>query len=202
MSFGEPHQAERNSATLWLTPHAEGTTPSACGVFAYISRHLTHPVECAKISGLAESIRGPSVTHRVTTAPRTSRGKTLALSPRDSKRVNNTVSTADRERYELRGIRLTIFVISIPHRVFTDREIDYRLPACRSSGEGPWDNSHGDVPCQRTNKPTTSLPNNAANALPFSSPSACDDCGPDPRSRTARKIHQNYLRMALSFLVK
>jgi hypothetical protein len=200
--FGEPHQAQRNSATLWLISHAEGTTPSACGVFAYISRHFAYPVLRAEISGLAEIIWGANVTLWVTLAPRTSRGKTLALSPRDSKRVNNTVSTADRARYELRGIRLTIFVISIPHRVFTDREIDSRLPACRSSGEGRWGNSHGDVPCQRTNTPTTSRPNNAANASPFSSPSAYDDCGPVPRSRTARKIHQNYLRMALSFLVK
>jgi hypothetical protein len=121
VSPGEPHQAQRNSATLWLTPHAEGSNPSAWGIFAYISRHFVYPCLRAKISGLAESIRGAVDTHRVTLGTRTSRGKTLALSRRDSKRVNNTVSTAERMRRELCGIRLTIFVISTPHRVFTDR---------------------------------------------------------------------------------
>ena len=98
--------------------------------------------------------------------------------------------------------RHTIFVISIPHRVFTDRVLNFRQPACRSSGEGRWGNSYGDVPCHRTNAPTTARPNNAANASPHSSPSACDGSAPDPRSRTAQKIYRNCLGMALSFVRK
>jgi hypothetical protein len=161
--FGEPHQTQRKSATLWLTPHAEGNHPSACGVFAYISRHFAYPRVRAEISGLAEIIRGANVTLWVTLGPRTSRGKTLALSPRDSKRVNNTISTADRVRYERRGIRLTLFVISIPHRVFTDREKS--IPACQRAGRQakhagatPTEMSHANAPTRRRPHGPTTLP--------------------------------------------
>jgi hypothetical protein len=159
---GEPHQAQRKSATDELTPNAEGITPSAFGVFAYFSRDFAYPRISAELSGSGEIIRGASVTHRVTTVPRPSRGKTLALSRRDSKRVNNTVPTAPRTRSRTSRIRLTIFVISSLDRVITDREIDFRLPACRSPGEGRWDSStemsHATARTHRRLQPRTTFP--------------------------------------------
>jgi hypothetical protein len=93
---GEPCKVERKNATDELTPNAVGTTPPAFGVFAYISWESAYPRIGREISGLGEIIRGPVVTLWVSIGPRTSRGKTLALSRRDSKRVNHTVTTTPR----------------------------------------------------------------------------------------------------------
>src|SRR5262249_31003404 len=110
LPFGEPVQVERKSATDELTRSAEATTPSVFRVFAYISRDFAYSRARAEISGSREIIRGPSVTHWVPTGARTSRGKTLALSPRDTKRVNDTVMTAPRMNLRTRPISLLMLV--------------------------------------------------------------------------------------------
>lgn len=101
--FVEPVEAQRKTAPNQLTPNAGGSNPSAFGVFAYISRDFEYPPVHVQISGLGEIIRGPVVTLWVSPGPRTSRGKTLALSRRDSKRVKGTVTTAPRMNLRTSG---------------------------------------------------------------------------------------------------
>jgi hypothetical protein len=104
--FGEPVQAHRKSATDELTPNAGRGCLPAIGVFAYFSWDFALLLASLELSGLGEIIRGAVVTLGVSTAPRTSRGKTLALSPRDSKRVNANVPTAPRVRLRTRPTSL------------------------------------------------------------------------------------------------
>ena len=79
--LGEPDEAQRKTAPDGLTPSAGWQVLPAFGVFAYISWDFALLPIWAKLSGSREVIRGPVATHRVTTGPRTSLGKTLALSP-------------------------------------------------------------------------------------------------------------------------
>jgi hypothetical protein len=79
--LGEPCEVQRKAAPDGLTRNTEGVIPSAFRVFAYISMDFAIGAVFLKISGSREVIRGPVGTLWVATEPRTSRGKTLTLTP-------------------------------------------------------------------------------------------------------------------------